>query len=226
MIPEEDFFGHQILLIILKALQKVSCCEEIYKSWIELRQAARVMCDHPRRLHEFEALTHWEDRKRKLLVVRVERNSNRSSVDCHTRRGEGKLDWAERFELFERGSEVVRVSYQLLIDEFHSSAVRFLLHAGRVSGFHLGIDKGISNGPNTRLRGHQPQYWPWHPYPQKLSHFPMCGQRHVQTIGTREKIISYKRIFHSTGAQHFPSNLYPYPDHNHQQRPMLTHAHP
>ena len=28
----------------------------------------------------------------------------------------------------------------------------------------------------------------------------------------------------STRAQHFPSNLYPYPDHNHQQRPMPTHA--
>ena len=27
-------------------------------------------------------------------------------------------------------------------------------------------------------------------------------------------------------AQHFPSNLYPYLDHNHQQRPMPTHAHP
>ena len=27
-------------------------------------------------------------------------------------------------------------------------------------------------------------------------------------------------------AQHFSSNLYPYPDHNHQQRPMPTHAHP
>jgi hypothetical protein len=29
-----------------------------------------------------------------------------------------------------------------------------------------------------------------------------------------------------TRAQHFPSNLYPYPNHNHQQRPMSTHAHP
>ena len=27
-------------------------------------------------------------------------------------------------------------------------------------------------------------------------------------------------------AQHSPSNLYPYLDHNHQQRPMPTHAHP
>jgi hypothetical protein len=27
-------------------------------------------------------------------------------------------------------------------------------------------------------------------------------------------------------AQQFPSNLYPYLDHNHQQRPMPTHAHP
>jgi hypothetical protein len=27
-------------------------------------------------------------------------------------------------------------------------------------------------------------------------------------------------------AQHFPLNLYPYPDHNHQQRPMPTHARP
>jgi hypothetical protein len=27
-------------------------------------------------------------------------------------------------------------------------------------------------------------------------------------------------------AQHFPSNLYPYPYHNHHQRPMPTHAHP
>jgi hypothetical protein len=27
-------------------------------------------------------------------------------------------------------------------------------------------------------------------------------------------------------AQHFPSNLYPYPHHNHQQRSMPTHAHP
>jgi hypothetical protein len=27
-------------------------------------------------------------------------------------------------------------------------------------------------------------------------------------------------------AQHFPSNLYPYPDHNHHQQPMPTHAHP
>jgi hypothetical protein len=25
-------------------------------------------------------------------------------------------------------------------------------------------------------------------------------------------------------AQHFPSNLYPYPDHNHQHRPMPTHS--
>jgi hypothetical protein len=29
-----------------------------------------------------------------------------------------------------------------------------------------------------------------------------------------------------TRARHFPSNLYPYPDHNHQQRPMPTHVHP
>jgi hypothetical protein len=27
-----------------------------------------------------------------------------------------------------------------------------------------------------------------------------------------------------TRAQHFPSNLYPYPDHNHQHRPMPTHS--
>jgi hypothetical protein len=27
-------------------------------------------------------------------------------------------------------------------------------------------------------------------------------------------------------AQHFPSNLYPYVDHTHQQRPMPTHVHP
>jgi hypothetical protein len=30
----------------------------------------------------------------------------------------------------------------------------------------------------------------------------------------------------TTRAQHLPSNLYPYPDHNHQQRPIPTHAHP
>ena len=28
----------------------------------------------------------------------------------------------------------------------------------------------------------------------------------------------------STRAQQFPSNLYPYPDHTHQQRPMPTHS--
>ena len=33
-------------------------------------------------------------------------------------------------------------------------------------------------------------------------------------------------IWLHTRAQHFPSNLYPYPDHIHQQRPMLTHAYP
>ena len=27
-----------------------------------------------------------------------------------------------------------------------------------------------------------------------------------------------------TRAQHFPSNLYPYPNNNHQHRPMPTHA--
>ena len=27
-----------------------------------------------------------------------------------------------------------------------------------------------------------------------------------------------------TKARHFPSNLYPYPNHNHQQQPMPTHA--
>ena len=30
----------------------------------------------------------------------------------------------------------------------------------------------------------------------------------------------------SIGAQHFPSNLYPYPNHNHQQRLMPIHTHP
>jgi hypothetical protein len=36
---------------------------------------------------------------------------------------------------------------------------------------------------------------------------------------------NYSRPLH-TRAQHFPSNLYPYLDHTHQQRPMSTHAHP
>jgi hypothetical protein len=33
-------------------------------------------------------------------------------------------------------------------------------------------------------------------------------------------------IYLASRAQHFPSNLYPYRDHNHQQRPMPTHAYP
>jgi hypothetical protein len=43
-------------------------------------------------------------------------------------------------------------------------------------------------------------------------------------------ILLLRPVAHGVGvpsiAQYFPSNLYPYLDHNHQQRSMSTHAHP
>jgi hypothetical protein len=37
--------------------------------------------------------------------------------------------------------------------------------------------------------------------------------------------VGYELMPLHSRAQHFPSNLYPYTDHNHQQRPMLIHVH-
>lgn len=180
MISEADFFQHQFPLMILKTLQKVSCCAEFYKSWIEIRQAAKVRCDRPRRLHEFEAVTHWEDRKRKRLVARSERNSNKRSFGCHrTRAREASLSG----KLCERGSEVVRVSYQLLIDDFHSSVV---VHPDRVSSFNPGIII------DTRLHFHhfhQQEYWS--SLSPKSSRTARCVSKVCLDHGQgREKIIS------------------------------------
>jgi hypothetical protein len=49
-----------------------------------------------------------------------------------------------------------------------------------------------------------------------------------QTLNIIFSVVSVVGYVNREGikAQHFPSNLYPYPDHNHQQRPMPTHACP
>jgi hypothetical protein len=44
-------------------------------------------------------------------------------------------------------------------------------------------------------------------------------------LWVQESSILHSHLFRvGSRAQHFASNLYPYPDHNHQQRPMPTHA--
>ena len=46
----------------------------------------------------------------------------------------------------------------------------------------------------------------------------MCFPKHWSILTPKFHIV--------TRAQHFPSNFYPYPDHNHQQQPMPNHAQP
>ena len=50
-----------------------------------------------------------------------------------------------------------------------------------------------------------------------------CNMLHLQTLGSQ--LVMPKNLPDRwVRAQHFPSNLYPYLDHNHEQRPMPTHS--